>query len=109
MKSNAFLTVLFISAFAVACYFPLFLHLDHMSVRLWDEGRRAVNAFEMAQSGNYLVTSYEGKPEMWGTKPPFLLWCQVFFMKIIGYNEVALRLPSALAALATIIMLVLFS
>lgn len=109
MKRNTFLTVLFISIFAVACYFPLFLHLDHMSVRLWDEGRRAVNAFEMAQSGNYLVTSYEGEPELWGTKPPFLIWCQAFFMKIIGYNEVALRLPSALAALATIAIILLFS
>lgn len=109
MKNSRLLVILFISAFAVVCYFPLFLHLDHMSVRLWDEGRRAVNALEMAESGNYLVTSYEGQPEMWGTKPPFLLWCQVFFMKIIGYNEVAVRLPSALAALATIFMLVIFS
>lgn len=109
MKKSSFLAITCVAVFAVACYFPLFLHLDHMSVRLWDEGRRAVNAFEMAQSGNYLVTSYEGQPEMWGTKPPFLLWCQVFFMKIIGYNEVAVRLPSALAALATIFMLVIFS
>ncbi len=109
MKRSQFLPIFFIALFAVACYFPLFLHLDHMSVRLWDEARRAVNAFEMAQSGNLLVTHYDGAPEMWGTKPPLLIWCQAFFMKIIGYNEVALRLPSALAALATIVLLVLFS
>ncbi len=108
MKRSQFLPILFIALFAVACYFPLFLHLDHMSVRLWDEARRAVNAFEMAQTGNLLVTHYDGAPEMWGTKPPFLIWCQAFFMKLIGYNEVALRLPSALAALATVILLILF-
>jgi 4-amino-4-deoxy-L-arabinose transferase-like glycosyltransferase len=108
MKKNQLLPALFISLFAVACYFPLFMHLDHMSVRLWDEGRRSVNAFEMAQNGNLLVTHYEGKPEMWGTKPPLLIWCEAACMKIIGYNEIALRLPSALAALATVIMLVLF-
>ena len=109
MKKSQFLPILFIALFAVACYFPLFLHLDHMSVRLWDEARRAVNAFEMAQNGNLLVTHYEGAPEMWGTKPPLLIWCQAFFMKTIGYNEVALRLPSALAALAAVVLLVLFS
>lgn len=109
MRRSQFLPILFIALFAVACYFPLFLHLDHMSVRLWDEARRAVNAFEMTQNGNLLVTHYDGAPEMWGTKPPLLIWCQAFFMKLIGHNEIALRLPSALAALATIVLLVLFS
>ncbi|MBI5915142.1 MAG: glycosyltransferase family 39 protein [Bacteroidetes bacterium] len=109
LQKNRLLPAIFILLFALACYFPLFLHLDHMSVRLWDEARRAVNAFEMAHDGNLLVTHYNGQPEMWGTKPPLLIWCQAFFMKIIGYNEVALRLPSALAALATVVLLVLFS
>lgn len=108
MTKRQLLTLLLIALFALACYFPLFLHLDHMSVRLWDEARRAVNAFEMAQNGNLLVTHYDGEPEMWGTKPPLLIWCQAFFMKTIGYGEVALRLPSALAALATVIALILF-
>lgn len=108
MTKRQQLTYLLIALFALACYFPLFLHLDHMSVRLWDEARRAVNAFEMAQNGNLLVTHYDGAPEMWGTKPPFLIWCQAFFMKTIGYNEIALRLPSALAALATVTALILF-
>ncbi|MBI1228419.1 MAG: phospholipid carrier-dependent glycosyltransferase [Bacteroidetes bacterium] len=109
MKKHQLLPILFIVVFAAACYFPLFLHLDHMSVRLWDEARRAVNAFEMAKSGNFLVTHYEGQPEMWGTKPPFLIWCEAISMRLFGYNEIALRLPSALAALSTIIVLVLFS
>jgi 4-amino-4-deoxy-L-arabinose transferase-like glycosyltransferase len=102
------LPAIFLLLFAAACYFPLFLHLDHMSLRLWDEGRRSVNAFEMAQSGNLLVTYYDGKPEMWGTKPPFLIWCQAAMMKIVGYNELAVRLPSALAALTTVVLLILF-
>ncbi len=108
-NNNKILPILFIFLFAVLCYFPLFMHLDHMSLRLWDEARRAVNAFEMAQNGNLLITHYDGVPEMWGTKPPLLIWCQALLMKTIGYNEVAVRLPSALAALATIVLLVLFS
>jgi len=94
---------------AVACYFPLFLHLDSLSLELWDEARRANNALEMLQNGNWLVTHYDGQPEMWGTKPPFLIWCQVIAMKALGVNELAVRIPSALAALATVSMLIFFS
>lgn len=109
MKKHHLLPTIFIALFAIAIYFPLFLHLDHMSLRLWDEARRGVNAFEMAQSGNLLVTTYEGKPEMWGTKPPFQIWLQAGLMKLLGYGELALRLPSALAGLATVVLLILFS
>ncbi|MEY3051820.1 MAG: hypothetical protein RLY31_1605 [Bacteroidota bacterium] len=105
MKKSAAAWVL-AGLFALFCYFPLFHHLDHMSLRLWDEARRGVNALDMAENGNWLVTHYEGSPEMWGTKPPFLIWCQVLFLKLLGDGELALRLPSALAALATVILLV---
>jgi len=99
----------FFLLFCLLLYFPLFLHLDQLSLRLWDESRRAVNAFEMVQNGNWLVTHYEGRPDMWGTKPPLLIWCQAIAMKLLGFNELAVRLPSALAALATVFLLVLFS
>lgn len=95
--------------FGIACYFPLFLRLDFIGLELWDEARRGVNALEMLINGNWLVTHYDGQPEMWGTKPPFLIWCQVLCMKSLGINELAIRLPSALAALATVVVLILFS
>lgn len=94
--------------FLLICYFPLFLHLDSLSLRLWDEARRGVNALEMAESGNWLVTHFEGQPEMYGTKPPLLVWSQAFFMKLFGYGELAVRLPSALAGLATVLLLLIF-
>jgi 4-amino-4-deoxy-L-arabinose transferase-like glycosyltransferase len=87
---------------------PLFLHLDFLTIRLWDEARVAINAQEMVHSGNYLVPTYHGEPDLWNSKPPLMLWCQVFFMKLMGVNEWSVRLPSALAALFTcaIIMLI---
>lgn len=109
MTKEQITKLFFLLLFLILCYFPLFLHLDQLPLRLWDEGRRAVNAFEMAQNGNFLVTHYAGEPEMWGTKPPFLIWCQVFWMKLLGYNELAIRLPAALAGLGTIFVLILFS
>lgn len=92
----------------VVCYFGLFLQLDTLPIRIWDEARIAVNAQNMIANNNWLVTHYEGKPEVWNTKPPLLIWIQVIFMKIFGVNELAFRLPSALSALAVCGFLVAF-
>lgn len=90
-------------------YFPLFVHLDRLPIRIWDESRLAINAYEMLNNNNFVVTHYDGKPDMWNTKPPLLVWIQVGFMKILGVNELALRLPSALAALATCAVLLILA
>jgi len=86
-------------------YMPIFGHLDDLTIRLWDESRLAINAYEMFNNGNYLVTHHNGNPDMWNTKPPLLIWCQVAFMHLIGCNELAVRLPSAFAALFTCFLL----
>ncbi len=89
--------------------FPLFYNLDKQPIRIWDESRLAMNAFEMNKDGNLLTTHFEGEPDMWNTKPPLMIWLQLIFIKVFGFNELSLRLPSAIAALATCILLVLFS
>jgi 4-amino-4-deoxy-L-arabinose transferase-like glycosyltransferase len=87
--------------FAVLAYFPLFMHLETLPIRLWDESRLAANAYEMWKSGSYLITTYQGDVELWNTKPPLLIWIQVMLFSIIGPGELALRLPSAIAAFLT--------
>ena len=52
--------------------FPLFMNLDVLAFRTFDEARNVDNAYEMYRNGNYIVTCYDGKPEMWNTKPPFM-------------------------------------
>lgn len=99
------LTFLFFLLLLIGFYFPLFVHLDSFALRIYDEARRAVNAFEMWQTGNLLVTTYEFEPEMWGTKPPLLIWCQALMIELLGPTVLAVRLPSALAGLATAILL----
>jgi len=88
---------------------PIFLFLGALTIRLWDESRLAINACEMFHNGNYLVPTFDGAPEMWNTKPPLMIWLQVFSMKLLGINEWAIRLPSALAALFTCIILMFVS
>ncbi|MCS7074801.1 MAG: glycosyltransferase family 39 protein, partial [Bacteroidia bacterium] len=95
--SNILIFILFL----IALYFPYFLHLDRLVIREWDEARVAMNAVEMYESGNWLVSKFFGKPDLWNTKPPFLLWLQVICMKFLGINELAVRLPSAIAGFLT--------
>lgn len=95
--------------FILLLLFPLFYQLGTAPLFVWDEARLAANAMEMKINHSFLVTYFEGKPDLWNTKPPLLIWIQVLFMYIFGENEWALRLPSALAALATCGILILFS
>lgn len=90
------------------CYLVYFQNLGEMTIRMWDESRNAVNALEMTQNGNFIVTYYDGVPDMWNTKPPLLIWMIALSMKIFGYTEGALRLPSAVAASATTFLIFFF-
>ena len=92
----------------VLLYFPIFGHLTTVPIRIWDEARLAINAFEMYKNGNFIVTYYDGLPDLWNTKPPFMIWIQVLFIKLFGAGELAIRLPSALAAFFTCVALYRF-
>jgi 4-amino-4-deoxy-L-arabinose transferase-like glycosyltransferase len=87
--------------FVVLAYFPLFLHLDALPIRLFDESRLATNTYEMWRSGDVLVTTYQGEPDLWNTKPPLLIWLQSLLFAVLGPGELAMRLPSAIAAFLT--------
>jgi 4-amino-4-deoxy-L-arabinose transferase-like glycosyltransferase len=71
---------------------------------LWDvdEGRNAGCAYEMLESGNYLVPTFNA--ELRVDKPPLLYWLQVVAYRLLGVSELAARLPSALAALLTVLL-----
>ncbi len=94
--------------FLLALYFPLFLHLDSQGLAHWDEAHNAVNAIEMEQHGHYLRRYFNGQPDSWETKPPLLIWLQVFSFKLLGHTELAVRLPATLAALGSVLLIALF-
>jgi len=79
-----------------------------MPIYIWDEARLASNAIEMSITNDIIVTHYEGKPDLWNTKPPLLIWMQAGLIKLIGINELAIRLPSAIAGLITCFALFFF-
>lgn len=88
---------------------PLFSHIDDMCMQMWDEGRLANSAFEMYKTGDPIVVTYGYEPEMWSTKPPLLIWLQALSLHILGINDLAIRMPSALSAFCTCIFLYWFS
>jgi len=87
---------------------PLFAHLSELPVQRWDESRLAVNAYEMYKTHNWLVPTFLWEPDMWNTKPPLLIWLQVLCFNILGVGELAIRLPSALAAALTCLFIYWF-
>ena len=85
--------------------FMLFARLDSDPIIAWDESRQAINAIEMLDHKNPLISTYKGETDFWNTKPSLLIASQSFLMKNIGINELALRLPSAFAGLFLCILI----
>ena len=66
----------------------------------WDESRQGVNAFEMIQKKDYINYYYSNDQlDTWNAKPPLMVWLITVSYKLFGYNEFALRFPSALSVL----------
>jgi 4-amino-4-deoxy-L-arabinose transferase-like glycosyltransferase len=77
-----------------------FLSLGTPSLWDIDEGNNAEAAREMLESNNWVVPTFNY--ELRVDKPALLYWLQMAAYRLHGIDEFAARLPSALAAFATI-------
>ena len=88
----------------------MFFDVRSPPIILWDESRMAVNALEMHLSGRFsLVTTYGFQPDLWNTKPPLLIWLMDISASLFGVSEWSLRLPSMVAALGTLALVMSFT
>lgn len=94
-----FLIVLFI------CAFPLYYRMDFPVIEQWDESRNVANCLEMLRNGNFITRYFQGQPDMYELKPPFLVWLQVFSVRVFGFSEFAIRLPAAVFSFLTLLLL----
>ena len=85
------------------------MDLPVFPINRWDESRLAVNAIEMRTTGLSLVTTYGFHPDLWNTKPPLLIWLMTLCMSAFGASEGALRIPSALATLGSVAVVMGFT
>ncbi len=72
----------------------------------WDENMLAEASRQMLERGNFLrvyVNDYA-----YAEKPPFFFWAQALSFWLFGVGEFAARLPSALAGLATMLLVYRF-
>jgi 4-amino-4-deoxy-L-arabinose transferase-like glycosyltransferase len=95
--------------FLLAVAFPALYEIGEVAIYNWDEGRNAMNAYEMYHNGNYIVRTIHGQPETYETKPPMLVWLQVLGFHLFGFNEYAIRFPSVLAVFGTLGLFLFFS
>lgn len=79
--------------------FMLFGWLGTGDVNEWDEARNGANAWEMLRRGDPINLWYAGELDTWNAKPPLVIWLIAGSYRLFGYNEWALRLPSAIAGL----------
>src|SRR3982751_6695130 len=86
----------------------LFYRVGTPAVYWWDEARIAINSLEMMRHPGLIVT-FHGAPDLWNTKPPLSTWLSALSMALFGVNEWALRLPSVLAAIGTIVAVFAFT
>lgn len=105
MTTRKILYVLISIAALTVLSVPLWLKVDLLPMRLWDESRNAVNAIEMYQTNNWLVRTYNFAPETYELKPPLLTWFQVGSLHLFGLNELGIRMPSVVFSICSLILL----
>jgi 4-amino-4-deoxy-L-arabinose transferase-like glycosyltransferase len=93
---------------ALLLYLIFFLRLTSFPIRTWDESWYAVNAYEMMQRHSYFVPYFGGNIDHIITKPMLAVWLQIISIKIFGFNELAIRLPSAMAGAFSSLVVFLF-
>lgn len=84
----------------VLCYLVFFHGLGNYAIWDPDEGRTGVIAKEMVTSGNWVTLTQNEAP--YYDKPALYFWLVAMGLKLLGLNESAVRLPSALAASLTV-------
>ncbi len=84
-----------------ACLF--FIGLGRLPLIDPDEGRNAEVAREMISLDDWITPHYDTLPYL--DKPAVFFWLVAGSFRVFGLSEAAARLPSALAALATVLLI----
>jgi len=73
----------------------------------WDEAIYAKISKNMVISNNYIVQTWkDGAP--WYEKPSLYMWCMAIFMKVLGFTNLAAKLPSAIFGFLTVLAVFIF-
>ncbi len=88
--------------------FNIFFRLGSTKAHSWDEAMYGINAYEMIQNNEYILTTFgEDTDDHHSLKPPLGLWLIIAGYKIFGYNLFALRFASAISGFGCIVIIML--
>lgn len=86
-----------------------FYRLGDKPIYDFDEARHGASAYEMMQSGEWIVTTYQGTPDYWNLKPPLSEWIICAFFALFGYTKTAFRAYAAISVFLCVVMLFMWS
>lgn len=89
--------------------FNLLFRLGRETVHVWDESLYATSAFEMLEHGHWSVTTFQGAIDYINSKPPLNTWLVAGAFKVLGVHPAAMRLPAALSAWTTVLVVFLWT
>ena len=107
MKSKPFSISKYLPVLFLLVFLSFFAHLGNVPLFDADEGAYSEVTREMVANQDFTTALLNGMPFF--HKPPLFYWAQAASIKILGFNEFALRLPSALAALLWVVSIFLFA
>lgn len=91
----------------LALVFSLY-KLGSSEVQSWDEALYGNYAREMMDTGDPVNYYYGSELEFWNGKPPLSVWAIAGSYSVWGFNEFALRFPSAMASVAFFMLMFAF-
>lgn len=97
-----------LAVIGIFVFISVFYNISGPSIYMWDEAVYANNALEMSQNNKLLPLYTDGKISEYNVKPPLVIWMQYVAIKILGINELSIRLPSVLAGILTCFIIGLF-
>jgi len=109
LQSGHWSDKLFIFVLAIGVYFSLFSTLGEAPLAMWDEARYANNALDLFEHPHLFRVTHLSEPDSFNTKPALVIGLQAICMRLFGISEFAVRLPSALFGLLTLVLVYLFS
>ena len=88
--------------FVVVALVFCFLHLSRPDAQMWDESDNAIVIFDTLESENRWVLVRDGEPYF--DKPPLWYYLTEVAVDLLGANELALRVVSAVAGFALLLL-----
>lgn len=95
-KKTIWYPILFILLIGLIAFLS-FYKLDVKYVDPWDEARHGVNAYEMANGGSLIQSTYMRQADYYNLKPPLSMYGIMLGMVLFGNTVFALRFYAALS------------